>query len=98
MVAQSESGKVCGWVQANSFEALESGSRVEIVGLVLAQAMHRRGIGRKLVEYVEAWADRIGAQVVLRSNVNRVKSHAFYKALGYVESKTQHVYRKQITD
>jgi GNAT superfamily N-acetyltransferase len=96
-VAQSESGEICGWIQAHSSEVLESGFRVEIAGLVTAQSMRRQGIGRRLVEYAESWAARLGAQViVVRSNVKRLESHAFYAALGYASAKTQNVYRKRI--
>ena len=96
-VAQSESGEICGWLQAHSSEVLESGFRVEIVGLVTSKQIRRRGIGRLLVEYAEVWAVRLGAQaVVVRSNVRRVESHGFYAALGYARTKTQNVYRKRI--
>lgn len=97
-VAQLGTGQICGWIQARSSEVLESGLRVEIVGLVTASKMRRRGVGRRLVEYVEAWAKSLGLQVmVVRSNVNRVESHAFYPALGYAQTKTQHVYSKRLS-
>lgn len=97
-VAQSASGEICGWLQAHSSEVLESGFRVEIVGLVTAKQMRRRGIGRLLAECAESWAVHMGAQaIVVRSNVKRVESHPFYAALGYEQTKTQSVYRKRIT-
>jgi GNAT superfamily N-acetyltransferase len=97
-VARSEHGAVGGWIQAHSSEALESGFRVEIVGLVTTKSRRRCGIGRLLVEYAESWAARVGAQaIVVRSNVNRLESHKFYAALGYANIKTQNVYRKQTT-
>ena len=97
-VAQFDSGEICGWIQAHSSEVLESGFRVEIVGLVTAKHMRRRGIGRLLVECAELWATRVGAQAIaVRSNVKRVESHGFYGALGYANTKTQNVYRKRIT-
>ncbi len=96
-VAQSDSGEVCGWIQAHSNEVLESGFRAEIVGLVIAKRSRRRGIGRLLVGFAESWAVRAGAPViVVRSNVNRAESHGFYVALGYAKTKTQNVYRKRI--
>jgi GNAT superfamily N-acetyltransferase len=96
-VAQSDDGEICGWIQAYSSEVLESGFRVEIAGLVTAKAWRRRGIGRLLVEWAESWAVGQGAQFVLvRSNVKRSESHAFYPALGYANTKTQSVYRKRI--
>jgi GNAT superfamily N-acetyltransferase len=98
VVAQSESGEICGWLQAHSSEVLESGSHVEIVGLVTAKKMRRRGIGRLLVESAEAWAAQVGAgAIVVRSNVKREESHGFYVVLGYANTKTQNVYRKRIT-
>jgi GNAT superfamily N-acetyltransferase len=96
-VAEAEAGRVCGWIQAQSSLALESGFRVEIVGLVVSKAMQRRGIGRLLVGHAEAWAGRMGAEaIVVRSKVQRQESHPFYVALGYACTKTQNVYRKRI--
>ena len=96
-VAELADGHLCGWLQAHSSETLESGFRVEIVGLVTSKATRRRGIGRLLVEYAESWAARLGATtLVVRSNVKREESHAFYAALGYDRTKTQHVYRKRL--
>jgi GNAT superfamily N-acetyltransferase len=96
-IAQSDSGEICGWLQAHSSEALESGFRVEIVGLVTTKQMRRLGIGRLLVEYAESWAIRMGASaIVVRSNVKRAESHGFYVALDYANTKTQNVYRKRL--
>jgi GNAT superfamily N-acetyltransferase len=96
VVAELPEGGICGWLQAHCSEALESGSRVEIVGLIVSCAMRRRGVGRRLVEEAEAWAAEISAEtVVVRTNAKRVESHAFYPSLGYSPSKTQVVYRKR---
>ena len=90
-------GQVGGWLQAHASDALESGFRAEIVGLVVGNAWRRRGLGRRLVDYAERWAAAQGADVVVvRSNTIRQKSHAFYPALGYRQSKTQAVYRKSL--
>ncbi len=97
-VAQSKDRTIYGWVQALYSEALESGARVEIVGLVVASVTRRRGIGRLLVEFTEAWARRVGVPIiVVRSNVNRIESHKFYAALGFSNTKAQNVYRKSLT-
>jgi GNAT superfamily N-acetyltransferase len=88
-------GKVGGWLQAQSAEIIESGFRVEIVGLIIDENMRRRGVGRRLVQEIERWAASLGAQaVVVRTNISRAESHIFYGALGYPFTKTQHVYRK----
>jgi len=89
--------QIVGWLQADASEVLESGWRVEIVGLIVDESCRRRGVGRRLVERAEQWATEIGAEaVVVRSNTKRVESHRFYPALGYTASKTQAVYRKPL--
>jgi GNAT superfamily N-acetyltransferase len=90
-------GRVCGWLQAHSCEVLESGQRVEVMGLVVSPAMRRCGVGRALMARAEAWAREASAgYVVVRSNVRRTESHAFYPSIGYAPSKTQAVYRKSL--
>ena len=96
IVAERPGGAVCGWLQAHYTEALESGSRVEIVGLIVLDGMRRRGVGRSLIAQAETWASEISAEtLVARSNAKRVESHEFYPSLGYLPSKTQVVYRKR---
>jgi hypothetical protein len=34
--------------------------------------------------------------ISVRSNVARLESHPFYERLGYVRTKTQHAYAKQL--
>lgn len=96
VVAELPDGRVCGWLQAHCSHALESGYRVEIVGLIVSGAMRRRGVGRSLVAQAETWAAEISAETVIaRSNATRVESREFYPALGYLPSKTQVVYRRR---
>jgi predicted N-acetyltransferase YhbS len=96
IVAEADE-QICGWLQAHANFALESGFRVEIVGLIVVENMRRQGIGKLLVEHAEQWAAKLNAKaVVVRSNVRRLESHSFYPALGYAESKTQKVYRKSL--
>jgi GNAT superfamily N-acetyltransferase len=98
LVAVTKGETVCGWLHAHAADALESGFRVEIVGLVVGREMKRKGVGKALVEQAERWAKALGAEaIVVRSNIKRTESHAFYPALGYTESKTQKVYRKQLS-
>ena len=96
MVAEQDSG-VVGWVAAERRLLLESGERVEIVGLIVGAAARRSGIGAALVRAAEDWA--VGQQLHLmsvRSSVARIESHPFYERLGYIRSKTQHAYLKRL--
>jgi len=87
--------RIVGWLQAHASVSLESGYRVEIVGLIVETAFRRYGVGRALVQQAERWALEFGLDImVVRSNIKRVESHNFYHALGFSASKTQAVYRK----
>lgn len=98
VVAEAAEGVIAGWLQAHAATVLESGFRVEIVGLVVGGAFRRQGIGSRLVDYAEAWANQLGAKtMVVRSNSQRTESHQFYPARGYVSAKTQLVYRKPLS-
>jgi ribosomal protein S18 acetylase RimI-like enzyme len=97
LVAEKE-GAVIGYIQAHTAWVLESGFRAEILGLVVAADARRTGAGRALVAAAEGWARGKGAaSVVVRSNVRRVESHAFYPAVGYTKKKTQEVYAKALS-
>jgi len=96
VVVAVSGGAVCGWLQAHASVSLETGPRVEIVGLIVSEAMRRRGVGGSLVAQAETWAKEIEAEtVVVRSNAKRVESNAFYPALGYLPRKMQVVYVKR---
>ena len=96
-VAVDSHGTIVGWLQAHAALIVESGFHVEITGLIVSPVQRRRGIGRALVTEAECWAKAKAAEaVVVRSNVQRVESHAFYPALGYSATKTQNVYRKNL--
>jgi predicted N-acetyltransferase YhbS len=97
LVAADSSGEPIAWLQAHSAQLIESGFRVEIVGLIVSNTVRRSGVGRSLVAETERWAMSLRAQIlVVRSNAKRIESHAFYPALGFVKTKTQHVYRKTL--
>ncbi len=97
LVAALPSGEVVGWLHGSEQELLESGRRCEIVGLVVHPQYRTQGVGRHLVTAVEDWAvhRRLG-RVTVRSNVQRAESHPFYEHVGYVRTKTQHAYQKQL--
>lgn len=97
-VAEVGSAEIAGWLHAHASEALESGFRVEILGLVVGNRFRRRGVGRELVRAAEAWANELACDtLVVRTNVTRAESHEFYAALGFSWTKTQAVYRKPVT-
>jgi GNAT superfamily N-acetyltransferase len=99
LVAELPGGEVVGWLHGAEVEILEHGPRCEILGLVVAAGRRRHGTGRRLVAEVEEWAAARGLdEITVRSNVVRTESHPFYERLGYTRAKTQHAYRKPLTE
>ena len=98
VVVAVRDGQVCGWVHVHIQQSIElAGPRGEIMGLVVSRDVRRSGVGRLLMEEAERWArDRGLDLMVLRSNLQRPESHAFYPAIGYEHFKTQAAYRKRL--
>ena len=98
LVAVSDADRhLAGFIALEQRITLESGERVEIVGLVVDADARRGGVGRSLVAAAEQWAGDHGLdEVFLRSNVVRPEAHPFYEGLGYTRTKTQHAYRKRL--
>jgi GNAT superfamily N-acetyltransferase len=97
-VAEVSAAGLLGWIQVERRLVLAAGARAEIVGLVVDASARRRGVATLLANAAQLWAgDADVAQIVVRSNVARDASHAFYLALGYSRIKTQHVYAKSVT-
>jgi GNAT superfamily N-acetyltransferase len=55
-----------------------------ILTLVVDQAVRRRGVGARLVEFADQWARERGAYVLmLNTNVRREEAHRFYESMGF---------------
>src|SRR5213082_1881004 len=54
-VAQTDEGRVVGWIHLVTTYLLEQDPEAEIGGLVVADGVRGRGIGQRLVESAEKW-------------------------------------------
>lgn len=81
--------QLIGWIHCFKALRLASASFYEIGGLVVCPTQRQQGIGRQLVEY--AIRQHIGTWRV-RCNSKRHESHLFYQALGFSQSKSQHIF------
>jgi GNAT superfamily N-acetyltransferase len=93
-VAES-SGRVVGLVGAFLGYALEfSGPWGRLMGLVVDEPFRGQGIGRRLMERIEAWLRDHGAtRLTLTSGKQRTEAHRFYRRLGYEETGLRFVKR-----
>jgi GNAT superfamily N-acetyltransferase len=98
-VAEAAEGETIGWVHVFAAHRLESPAFAELGGLVVAQKLRGRSVGRALVDEAEAWARDEGLTGMrVRSNVVREAAHGFYSRLGYVEIKSQAVFHKRLAE
>ncbi len=94
-VAELASGQVVGWVHVYLCPLLIADLGAEIGGLVVDENWRSIGIGLRLLQQAEQWAQQQGCWAVhVRSNVTRERAHRFYERIGYQTIKTQRVFRR----
>jgi len=82
-------GRLVGWMHVFARPSLTAEPSAEVAGLVVDEHCRSRGIGEALMGQAERWAEEKGCRAVtLRSNVTRLRAHAFYDRLGYETIKT----------
>jgi GNAT superfamily N-acetyltransferase len=95
-VAEEPDG-IVGFAYVYETATLLDQPRAEIGGLFVNPAFRRKGIGRLLMDTLEAWAREHGFHLVrVRSSLLRTEAHALYRSLGYECMKTAHVFTKTI--
>ena len=95
-VAEAD-GRVVGLVTTVVTKSIEfpKDGYTKVNGLAVLPEYQGRGIGRKLLETVEARAAERGAgHIVLASGMQRTEAHKFYECVGY--KKTSFWFRKNL--
>lgn len=99
LVAEDVDGQVVGWAHGRYRWEVVVEPLVQLEGLVVEASCRGQGLGRRLLEAVEAWARERGcAEIALRSNIIREQAHGFYGRLGYEMYKTSFNFRKRLLD
>jgi GNAT superfamily N-acetyltransferase len=86
-VAEQDGG-VVGLVGVYMDYALEiNGAYGRLMGLVVDESFRGRGIGKRLMEWIEGWLrDRGATRLTLTSGKQRIEAHGFYRTIGYEET------------
>jgi aminoglycoside 6'-N-acetyltransferase I len=99
-VAERPEGGLCGFVEASIrpwAEGCESRPVGYIEGWYVDPDMRRRGIGRALVEAVEAWARSKGCrQMASDAELWNIVSHHAHGALGFTETARLVLFKKDL--
>jgi GNAT superfamily N-acetyltransferase len=91
-------GQPTGLAHGALLPLLEDEGSAHLLALVVDEAHRGHGIGGRLVAAIAAWAEAAGAaRVVVRSNIVRTRTHAFYENLGFGRTKTQLNFTKPLT-
>lgn len=93
-VAES-GGEVVGYLHLEDYDVLYFPHMKNVLGIAVAGACRRQGVGRALLAAGEDWARAGGAAAVrLVSGEGRKGAHAFYQRLGYTGNKLQRNFKK----
>jgi GNAT superfamily N-acetyltransferase len=88
---------IVGWLHVSVAHLLESHTRAEVNGLVVAEGQRSLGAGALLLDAAEKWARQHRCTAMnVRSNVIRERAHKFYERLGYEHYKSQKAFRKTL--
>ncbi|HXU46896.1 MAG TPA: GNAT family N-acetyltransferase [Thermoanaerobaculia bacterium] len=97
VLVAERNGSVVGWLHLATVEMVESDPFAEIYGLIVAADERGRGTGVLLLAAAEAWAASAGfTRLRVRSNVIRERAHRFYRREGYVPTKDQRIFDKDL--
>ena len=92
MLVYTVEERVVGWLHVFCIHRLGSEPFAEIAAMVVDGTQRRQGAGAALVEAARGWTQQQGlAKLRVRTNELRQEAPAFYKALGFVNVKSQNV-------
>ena len=87
---EDQTGNILGYVEAGAYESIYSDPGLNVLGLAVFPSAQGRGIGRQLMERVEALARTHNYSFIrLSSASHRKEAHFFYEHIGYEGNKTQ---------
>ncbi|BAT54518.1 GCN5-related N-acetyltransferase [Nostoc sp. NIES-3756] len=96
-VASLVNDYIVGWAHTYICDLLIMPTQAILLGLVVDKDYRHQGIGRYLMQQIEAWAALVGCEeVMLRSNIKRKEAHLFYEKIGYTNIKQSLAFQKKV--
>ncbi len=93
-VAESLNGIVA-WIHIYICPHIQVDLPAEIGGLIVDENERGCGIGQRLMQHAQQWANEQGCKnILVRSNIARQQAHDFYQKIGYSKIKTSLVFHK----
>ncbi|WP_240338469.1 GNAT family N-acetyltransferase [Peribacillus alkalitolerans] len=93
------SDKLIGWIHAHGRYLIESPPYIEIGGLIVDNNFRGLKIGKTLVEKCEEWTELSGFhEIRVRTNKSRLDALEFYTQLGFKNTKSQQVFKKELIE
>ena len=97
-VADSPETGVAAFMHLEKTLHLLSPPRLELMALVVDEKQRGSGLGTRLMKFAESFARTEDlTEVCLTTNVQREKARSFYEKLGYLKTKSSHVYVKTLS-
>ncbi len=97
-VTDDRTGLILGWVHVFKTKRVFKEPFAEVGGLIVDENNRGKGVGQQLINEAEEWARQNECPTMLiRTNVIRTDSHAFYLDEGYSLLKQQKVFKKELT-
>lgn len=88
---------IVGYCHAEFYEPLYADKLLNVLGLVVAENQQGQGIGTQLMLALEEFAEQHQISAIrLNSGEDRHAAHHFYEKNGYVSSKNQKNFRKNM--
>ena len=93
----TDASRVLGWAHVKIEMSMVNDPKAQVAAIVIDAAHRGEGIGKELMQKVEAWALERGlASITLRCKIEREDAHLFYNRLGFRVAKTSHYFEKAV--
>ena len=89
--------ELVGWTSLDVIDHFYLEPYVDISGFIVDERYRNLGIGKELVKEAVRWTRENGYSVLrLKTNITRKDAHRFYESNGFIKTKEQFVYARNV--